>query len=112
MWRLPFFEALGDAKRVLIAGAGGGFDVYAGLPLGLSLMNEGRTVYLGSLSIVNLYGLDKGVWLEPGVAAITADNGRLRLVGHGITALIIPDPCDCRAAKDWDVIARSARTCV
>jgi hypothetical protein len=23
MWRLPFFEALGDARRVLIAGAGG-----------------------------------------------------------------------------------------
>ncbi|MEV0128794.1 tetratricopeptide repeat protein [Dactylosporangium sp. NPDC050688] len=42
-WRLPFFEALGDAQRVLIAGAGGGFDVYAGLPLALSLMHEGRT---------------------------------------------------------------------
>jgi hypothetical protein len=74
MWRLPFFEALGDARRVLIAGAGGGFDVYAGLPLGLSLLADGRTVYFGSLSLVNLYGLDRSVWLEPGVAAVTPET--------------------------------------
>jgi hypothetical protein len=72
--RLPFFEALEDTQRVLVAGAGGGFDVYAGLPLALSLMGDGRTVHLGNLSIVNLYGLDRSVWLEPGVAAITANT--------------------------------------
>ncbi|GIG87916.1 hypothetical protein Pen02_28520 [Plantactinospora endophytica] len=71
MWQLPFFDALKTARRVLIAGAGGGFDVYAGLPLGLSLLCEGRTVYFANLSLVNLYGLDKDVWLEPGVAAVT-----------------------------------------
>jgi hypothetical protein len=74
MWRLPFFDALADTRRVLIAGAGGGFDVYAGLPLALWLTRNGRTVHLANLSIVNLYGLDKRVWLEPGVAAITADT--------------------------------------
>jgi hypothetical protein len=37
-------------------------------------MNDGKTVHLGSLSIVNLYELDKGVWVEPGVAAITEDT--------------------------------------
>ncbi|MDG6103048.1 DUF1152 domain-containing protein [Dactylosporangium aurantiacum] len=71
-WRLPFFEALGDARRVLVAGAGGGYDVYAGLPLALSLMHEGRTVHLGSLSIANLYESD--AWLEPGIAAVTPDT--------------------------------------
>jgi hypothetical protein len=74
MFRLPFFEALDGARRVLVAGAGGGFDVYAGLPLALSLMDAGKTVHLGSLSIVNLYELDKRVWLEPGVAAITEET--------------------------------------
>ncbi|GAA0473517.1 hypothetical protein Aca07nite_56680 [Actinoplanes capillaceus] len=74
MWRLPFFEALSDARRVLIAGAGGGFDVYAGLPLALALQSTGRTVHFGSLSIVNLHALDKTVWREPGVAVITADT--------------------------------------
>ncbi|MEH1129501.1 hypothetical protein [Micromonospora sp. CPCC 206061] len=29
----PLFAALAPARSVLIAGAGGGFDVYAGLPL-------------------------------------------------------------------------------
>ena len=32
----PLLEALADVRSVLIAGAGGGFDVYAGLPLALS----------------------------------------------------------------------------
>jgi hypothetical protein len=74
MWRLPFFEAIENTQRVLVAGAGGGFDVYAGLPLALSLMAHGRTVHLANLSIVNLYGLDRSAWLAPGVAAITADT--------------------------------------
>jgi hypothetical protein len=74
VWRLPFFEALRDARRVLIAGAGGGFDVYAGLPLALALMADGRSVHLANLSIVNLHGLDKEVWLEPGIAAVTPDT--------------------------------------
>ena len=30
---LPFFQKLSDSRRVLIAGAGGGFDVFSGLPL-------------------------------------------------------------------------------
>lgn len=74
MWRLPFFEALAGSRRVLIAGAGGGFDVYAGLPLGLSLMSAGRTVYFGNLSLVNLYELDRSVWVDRGVASVTADT--------------------------------------
>jgi hypothetical protein len=31
--RVPFFERLAPARNVLIAGAGGGFDVFAGLPI-------------------------------------------------------------------------------
>jgi hypothetical protein len=74
MWRLPFFEALAGSRRILIAGAGGGFDVYAGLPLGLSLTAAGRTVYFGNLSLVNLYELDRSVWVDRGVASITAET--------------------------------------
>jgi hypothetical protein len=33
MWELPLFTRLAASRRVLLAGAGGGFDVYAGLPL-------------------------------------------------------------------------------
>jgi len=74
VWPMPFFDALRDAERVLIAGAGGGFDVYAGLPLAVSLSDSGRTVHLANLSIVNLYGLDKQVWLAPGIASVTPET--------------------------------------
>ena len=70
LWQLPFFDALADAERILVAGAGGGFDVYAGLPLALALREAGRTVHLGSLSLVNVYALDR----VDGVAAVTPET--------------------------------------
>lgn len=70
----PLFTRLRDARRVLIAGAGGGFDVYAGLPLALALRASGKEVQLANLSFADLYGLDLDVWLEPGVAAIRPDT--------------------------------------
>ncbi len=42
------------SRRVLIAGAGGGFDVYAGLPLYGLLRSLGRKVFLASLSFTQL----------------------------------------------------------
>jgi hypothetical protein len=36
----PLFAVLSGARSVLIAGAGGGFDVYAGLPLAIALWTE------------------------------------------------------------------------
>ncbi len=44
----PLFAALEPARRVLVAGAGGGFDVYAGLPLALALKAQGKHVHLAS----------------------------------------------------------------
>ena len=31
--KIPFFNELDEAQNILIAGAGGGFDVFCGLPL-------------------------------------------------------------------------------
>ncbi|MFI5912613.1 hypothetical protein [Dactylosporangium sp. NPDC051541] len=42
----PLFTALAPARNVLIAGAGGGFDVYAGLPLAFALQSGGTRVHL------------------------------------------------------------------
>ena len=42
------------AKSVLIAGAGGGFDIYAGLPLFFWLRSMGITVHLSNLSFSDL----------------------------------------------------------
>ncbi|MFH8798393.1 DUF1152 domain-containing protein [Streptomyces sp. NPDC017936] len=70
----PLFTRLRAARRVLVAGAGGGFDVYAGLPLALALRSAGKDVHLANLSFSDLYGLPSAVWVEPDVAAVGPDT--------------------------------------
>ncbi|MET8982448.1 DUF1152 domain-containing protein [Streptomyces sp. NPDC004539] len=70
----PLFTRLRDARRVLVAGAGGGFDVYAGLPLAFALRTAGKEVHLANLSFADLFGLPTEAWVEPDVAAITPDT--------------------------------------
>lgn len=51
---LPIFDHLTDCQNILIAGAGGGFDIYAGLPIYLALRDAGKTVHLASYSFMDL----------------------------------------------------------
>ena len=51
---LPLLEALQPCQRILIAGAGGGFDVVAGVPLYEYLRAQGKQVWLASLSFSEL----------------------------------------------------------
>jgi hypothetical protein len=67
----PLFAALKDSGRILVAGAGGGFDIYAGLPLAFALMGLGKTVHLANLSFSALDLIDVDDWCEPNLAAIT-----------------------------------------
>ena len=46
----PIFAELTNSHNVLIAGAGGGFDVFSGLPLYFALRQSGKNVYLANLS--------------------------------------------------------------
>ncbi|WP_067832537.1 DUF1152 domain-containing protein [Actinomadura kijaniata] len=73
----PVFTRLKAAERVLIAGAGGGFDVYAGLPLALSLWAQGRTAHLASFSFSFIESLPSQVWLAEDVAEITPETETL-----------------------------------
>ena len=50
---LPFFQRLSSVRRVLIAGAGGGFDVYAGAPIGFALEDMGAEVHYANLSFTS-----------------------------------------------------------
>ncbi|MFF3014762.1 DUF1152 domain-containing protein [Streptomyces sp. NPDC057939] len=70
----PLFARLDRAERVLIAGAGGGFDIYAGLPIALSLMHQGKDVHLANLSFSSLAGLPMEDWAAPDLAAITPET--------------------------------------
>lgn len=70
----PLFAALAEARSILIAGAGGGFDVYGGLPLALALWHRGATVHLANLSFSELELLDRDCWVAQDVAAVTPDS--------------------------------------
>lgn len=73
MFRLPFFDALAPAKRVLLAGAGGGFDIFCGLPLYYTLREAGKEVFLANLSFTHLEDCT-GNRLTPALLEVTADS--------------------------------------
>jgi hypothetical protein len=51
-------------KKVLVSGAGGGFDVVAGLGIALALREQGHEVHLGNLSFTKLGAVKGGEWLD------------------------------------------------
>ena len=51
---IPFLQRLGASSRVLVAGCGGGFDVFAGVPIAQHLMALDKRVTLASLSFTDL----------------------------------------------------------
>jgi hypothetical protein len=52
------FGYLADCESILVAGAGGGFDIYAGLPLAHALWRRGQIVHLANLSFTRLASSD------------------------------------------------------
>ncbi|WP_405137338.1 hypothetical protein [Nocardia sp. NBC_01388] len=70
----PLFTRLRDASSVLIAGAGGGFDVYGGIPLAVALEGLGKKVHLANLSFSDLRRIPLEDWLLPGVAAVNPET--------------------------------------
>ncbi|MEU9352576.1 DUF1152 domain-containing protein [Streptomyces griseoloalbus] len=70
----PLFTRLTDAGRILVAGAGGGFDIHSGLPLALSLWHQGKEVYLANLSFSALAGLPPDTWAADDLAVVTPES--------------------------------------
>lgn len=81
LWRYParmldqvrLFTQLDSARRILLAGAGGGFDVYAGVPLYAALRRRGHEVFLGNLSFTHLASV-KGDRLTAACIEVGADT--------------------------------------
>ncbi|MBC7807811.1 MAG: DUF1152 domain-containing protein [Akkermansiaceae bacterium] len=71
--RLPFFDALANAETVLLAGAGGGYDIFAGLPLYFALRGAGKTVHLANLSFTHIYATN-GRRMGPALIEITHET--------------------------------------
>lgn len=71
----PLFTRLRDHHRILVAGAGGGFDVYAGLPLAHALRAQGKQVHLANLAFSDLDRLDiEGTETAMDVVAAIAEH--------------------------------------
>ncbi|MFT3843138.1 MAG: DUF1152 domain-containing protein [Myxococcaceae bacterium] len=58
---------------MLVAGAGGGFDVFCGLPLALQLVEAGKQVCFANLSFTYLGGTDAEL-LAPALYRVTAET--------------------------------------
>ncbi len=69
----PLFRNLDGARKVLLAGAGGGFDVFCGLPLYFALVDRGVQVQLANLSFSALRPTPDER-LDPVSARVTADS--------------------------------------
>ena len=69
----PALERLKNCRSVLIAGSGGGFDVFAGLPVLFWLEKHGVKTTLANLTFINLDGVGEP-WLLPGLKQISADS--------------------------------------
>ena len=69
----PLITRLRRHERILIAGAGGGFDVYAGLPLYVALRTAGREVSLANLTFTTL-GETDARYVAPHLAVATLET--------------------------------------
>lgn len=74
LFTLPISTEFKRAGNVLIAGAGGGFDVFSGLPLYFALRDSGKQVHLANLSFSNLPPETAGRHLTPELVEVTADS--------------------------------------
>ncbi len=72
MLNIPLLAELQQAERVLIAGAGGGFDVFSGLPLYYALRDEGKAAFLANFSFSFLP--PGGERLAPAVLTVTTET--------------------------------------
>lgn len=69
----PFLKELDQFDRILLVGAGGGFDIYSGIPLFEHLRGQGKDVWLASLSFSELQN-DDGQKLRDDYVSVTADT--------------------------------------
>ncbi|HUS35776.1 MAG TPA: DUF1152 domain-containing protein [Verrucomicrobiae bacterium] len=71
---IALFRELDRANTILICGAGGGYDVFCGLPILHALKTAGKTVHLASLSSGALAFCDATTPV-PGLWEVTATTG-------------------------------------
>jgi len=74
---LPFDILLPVGATILVAGMGGGFDVFCGLPIYFELKRRGYTVHLANLSFSALKEYQDGDWLSSALVGVGAAEGEM-----------------------------------
>jgi hypothetical protein len=67
---LSILDQVSECKNLLIAGMGGGFDVFCGLPIYLELQRRGQTAHLANFSFSELNVVRGGIHLSPTLIGI------------------------------------------
>jgi hypothetical protein len=74
---LPILDHLANSRSILIAGIGGGFDMFCGLPLYFLLRARGYQVHLANYSFSDIQSFTGGIRLTDTLVGITADYPNL-----------------------------------
>jgi hypothetical protein len=70
---LPILETIASCQNLLIAGMGGGFDLFCGLPIYFDLQNRGQNVHLASYSFSQIESVSGGLRLTESLIGVTAN---------------------------------------
>lgn len=70
---IPIIDQIPEDSSILIAGAGGGYDVFSGLPLFFELENLGYDVHLANFSFSDIVGLYEGEQLSDTLVGVSID---------------------------------------
>jgi hypothetical protein len=73
---LPILSQLSNCKNLLIAGMGGGFDVFCGLPIYFELKKHGINAHLANFSFSDIENVDFGIRLTKTLVGITSKAER------------------------------------
>jgi len=74
---LPIFPQLKTCKNLLIAGMGGGFDIFCSLPIYFELKKHGISAHLANFSFSDIENVDFGICMTKTLVGITAKPERI-----------------------------------
>ncbi|HQV30421.1 MAG TPA: DUF1152 domain-containing protein [Calditrichia bacterium] len=77
MFNVPIFEKTKSCEKILLAGMGGGYDVYCALPIFFALKKSGVNVCLASFSFSDIEHCKSSKRLSPTLAGISAEDENL-----------------------------------
>lgn len=71
---LPIFDQVAGCKSLLIAGMGGGFDVFCGVPIYLEMQRRGQNVHFANFSFSELSLVRGGIHLSPTLIGVQGNQ--------------------------------------